>query len=278
MTVGGTPGGPDVGALEDRVARLERRLQREREARRQAEDVAEQATERLYTTLMRLEAEHLSLRTLVAAATHDIKNPLASIRGLVQLLAMPEVDEAREAQILERLTSASDYTQQLITGLLSVLSAGLDDSPHQRVRLDDVAEQVASEVQARHPHATVTTGELGEVHMPPLDAHRLLDNLAENAARYAGEEDVRIHIETVDRSPSLVTVRVGDNGPGVEEEDRGRIFELFQRGAGRDRRQGSGVGLALCARLAQSVGGDLVLSSDPSPLGGAAFLLKLPRP
>ena len=78
--------------------------------------------------------------------------------------------------------------------------------------------------------------------------------------------------------PEEVTLRVGDNGVGIDEDDRDRVFTIFQRGLDKARGTGTGVGLALCRRLVEAVGGALWLDESPSPTGGAAFLLRLPVP
>ncbi|WP_108665220.1 sensor histidine kinase [Euzebya rosea] len=263
---------------DDEIARLRRVVERERQARREAEQIAERAIARLYRTLEATEQEHATLRAVAASATHDIKNPLSTISGFAKLLDARQIEEPLLTEILGRLVASTDYTIELIDGLLEVLAAGTVAGRTATTDLDPVIEQVASELRARHPEARLVGEPVGKVAMAAVDAHRLLDNLAENAARHAGVPSVRITVEVLQRNPEEVTLRVGDNGVGIDEADRDRVFTIFQRGLDKARGTGTGVGLALCRRLVEAVGGALWLDESPSPEGGAAFLLRLPVP
>lgn len=262
---------------EEQVTRLRRRVARERAARREAEDIAERATARLYAALRAVEQERDSLRAVAAAAGHDIKNPLASIMGFARLLQAGKVpDEGRQAEILDRMVRNTAYTASLVDGLLEVLGAGLEGPAEDPVELDPIAADLAAELVVRHPAAEVVTAPLGRATADPTAVRRLLDNLLENAARHGGREDITITLDVAMRTPTAVTLRIADDGRGVDTRDREAIFDIFRRGSRAEPGTGTGIGLAICRRLALGAGGDLSLSPDPGPAGGAAFLLQLP--
>lgn len=260
----------------DELARLRRALERERQARREAEDIAEEATARLFATLQRLEQEHAAMRDLTAAATHDIKNPLASIIGFVQLLQDPRLPESMREDVIGRLVGATTYTRDLIDGLLDVLGASVRGGEREPLDLGRLLDDAAADLQARHAgvvvHQRVRARCLGHA----TDTRRLFDNLLENAARYAGTDPVVITVDAVEEPDGSVVVRVGDNGGGIPEADRDRVFGLFQRGSAQSGTRGSGVGLAVAQRIAQAAEGDLWLADDPPSAGGAAFMVRLP--
>ena len=102
-------------------------------------------------------------------------------------------------------------------------------------------------------------------------AERILQPVVENACRYATS---RVHIE-IDRADSTVHYAIEDDGPGVAEDERERIFEPGVRGtaAGTNGNAGAGLGLALARRLARSVNGDVDAETAP---GGGRFVVRLP--
>ncbi len=266
----------DAAELAEEVRRLRRRVDRERQARRQAEDIAEEATGRLYRALRHLEREHDELRQLVAASTHDVKNPLATIKGFAELLASGRVTGADAEHMLGRLVVNAEFTGELIDGMLDVLEAGLRERAAEPADLDLVMDEVIAGVSSRHPRVQVEAARLGAAVIHRTDARRLLDNLVDNAARHAGRPDVVVGVELVDADRRQKCIRIADNGHGIAADDREAVFEIFRRGSDAVPGTGTGVGLAVCRRLARTAGGDLVLDDDPGPAGGAAFLLRLP--
>lgn len=258
------------------IARLQRAVARERQARIAAEDIAEATMTRLFDAVTRSEEEHRAMRALASAATHDIKNPLASIIGFVHLLQSDRLEEPLRGEVMGRLIRATTYAQDMIDGLMEVLFASAQVEPPVPIDLVDLLAGVAVDLRARHPGVVLHQQATGRVMGHPTETRRLFDNLTENAARYAGSDPVVITVERVDTRPDGVVVRVGDNGSGVAQGDRDRIFEIFQRGTGQPPGTGSGVGLAVAQRIARTVHGDVWLDDRPAPDGGAAFLVRLP--
>jgi signal transduction histidine kinase len=113
----------------------------------------------------------------------------------------------------------------------------------------------------------------GRIHGDPAALRRLVRNLADNAARHAGD---RLAFSLAERD-GVVLLEVDDDGPGIPEADRRRVFERFVRLDGARARDdgGSGLGLAIVAELVAAHGGAVVVAT--SPLGGARFEVTLPR-
>jgi signal transduction histidine kinase len=209
--------------------------------------------------------------TLVGLA-HDLRSPTAAISGFAALLGEIESDEQR-AEILGHIQESSRYVDALIRALLEFAGVGRTQLEVQPVELSRVASIVAERFSVTDPQATVTVqGRLPAVLANPLRMEQLLDNLVGNSVRHAGRPDVTVTIWAT-ATDEGVRLAVEDDGRGVPPEDHERIFALFQRGraAARD---GSGVGLGMVRRIAESYGGDVRL--DTSRSRGARFLVDLP--
>jgi signal transduction histidine kinase len=167
--------------------------------------------------------------------------------------------------------------QRLVEDLLLLARADEGTSPVRRtpVDLDDVVFEVAAGLrQASSLRVDTTAVSAGRVAGDQSQLQRMVQNLADNAARHARGAVGFVLREDSSGSTQLC---VEDDGPGIAEADRQRIFERFVRLDGARARDagGSGLGLAIVAEIVASHGG--TISVGPSPLGGARFEVLLPR-
>jgi signal transduction histidine kinase len=208
--------------------------------------------------------------TLVGLA-HDLKSPTLAISGFVRLL--PDIDDPEErAEIVGHIEASSTYLHSLVEALVEVSRVGHTQTRTEDVDLGEVFSSVAHRVRGTHPGARVhLEGACPTVRMNPVRAEQMVDNLVGNAVRHAGREDVTVTILCRTHDDGL-TIEVADDGRGIDPEDRERIFGLFQRGRSPAER-GSGVGLGLVRRIAQTSGGTLTLGASER---GARFVVHLP--
>lgn len=219
-------------------------------------DELERLTRTLNAMLARLHAADARQRAFVADAAHELRSPLAS--ALVQL----EVAEQAAPQDWPELTRGAlvdvERLRRLVEDLL--LLARLDGGePRPRTPVD-----LAAYADVRTPALLVLADAAG--------LHRAVENLQANARRHARRQ-VRTGVE-VDGGAGLVVV--DDDGDGVPEALRERVFERWARlddARSRDA-GGAGLGLAIARAVARGSGGDLTV--EDSPLGGARFVLRLP--
>lgn len=227
------------------------------QAERAAREEAQRAREELERTLYGL--------------SHDLKSPTVAISGFVDLL--PEAhDEQERAEMIGHIRASADYLQQLVDALLEVSRVGRTRTQARTVDLEEVVEAVAHRIRLGHPGVTVRVeGALPAVTMNPVRAEQLLDNLIGNAARHGGRDDIEITVSATQRDGEL-RLQVADDGRGIPDDDRERIFELFQRGRTNGAR-GSGVGLGMVRRIAEAVGGSAEVAEAR---WGACFVVRLP--
>lgn len=221
--------------------------------------------------LGRLEASVERQRRLVADASHELRSPIAGVRVQLETEQTGDAEVVREsrAEALEDLRRL----QQLIDDLL-LLASG-DAARHEPERWVDLDELVLSQAeQLRRTtslHIDVAGVSGGQVYGHAAELERLVGNLASNAARHA---ESRVSFEVRERT-DLVELTIADDGAGVPEADRSRIFERFTRlDDARDRdRGGAGLGLAIVADVVAGHGGEVAVE-DAEP-NGARFVVRI---
>ena len=224
--------------------------------------------EELARRTQELERANADLEQFSYVASHDLQEPLRTIAGYLELLVdqMGEQldDEARGW--IDRAGAAAGRMHTMITDLLTYARAGSGGAPPEVVDLD-AATNTAVEALAgavRETAASIDVQPLGQARAVRVDVERVLQNLIGNALKYGGDEPPAVRV-TAERGERHVTVAVCDNGIGVAEADLGRVFGRFER-VHDDPYPGTGLGLAVCRRLVERAGGQIVMRrNDPAP-------------
>jgi signal transduction histidine kinase len=149
-------------------------------------------------------------------------------------------------------------------------------APFEPIDLNEVAKDVVHDLEVRihQGEAEVTIGELPEVDADPLQMRQLLQNLLGNALKFhkpGVPARVEVRGSAYDGSAEIV---VSDNGIGFDEKYADRIFTMFERLHGRGTFEGTGIGLAICRKIAHRHGGDIRARSKPGE--GSTFIVTLP--
>ena len=216
-------------------------------------------------------AERLAeLGVLASAVAHEVRNPLGVIHGCVALLeregADPEVLDEIRSQVGRAAEFADDLLeygrpQELRVREVDLAATAQMAASEVRQVLSDLGVDLTIEVQGE---ATVDA-DLTQM-------LRLFSVLFDNAG-LAGATQVHVHIV----ASHAVRVTIDDDGPGLPDELRSRLFEAFVTGRGRQGpRPGTGLGLAIAQGIAQRHRGTLTAASGQSALGGARFVVELP--
>jgi signal transduction histidine kinase len=214
-------------------------------------------------------------KEFIATASHELRTPIFSLGGFVELLQDEDLDEETRREFLDTMSGQVARLQKLSVDLLDLsrLDAGSLELDAEPVDLSDLARAVVTEFRpALAEHRTDLTVELPdegpEARGDRQRVAQIMRILLDNALRHTPEgTDVTVRADRINGAAGLT---VADTGPGLSERARSKAFDRFYTG---DAAQGAGLGLAIARELAERMDGRIVLASRP---GSTSFRLELP--
>jgi len=216
---------------------------------------------------------------LVAITSHEMRTPLAAIRGFVDTLRRRRdtMDDEQVEEFLEVIAAQTDRLSRLVDDLLVLagLEAGGIVVTLEPVLLVPFLESVVGEQPDGEGRVrlTVSAEAPATIDTDPLRLHQIVDNLLANALKYSSH-DHPVSL-SVAADGDAVVLEVTDRGPGIPPEELPRIFEPYYRTAGgRAAADGAGLGLAITRRLAEALDGHLTATSAVGE--GSTFRVRLP--
>ena len=249
--------------------------------------VANAGRQQLRAVSDELERSNLELVGFATIASHDLQEPLRKIQAFGDRLAEHSAGALDEeaTDYLRRMTNAAARMQSLINDLLEYSQVVTRPEPPQPVDLGLVVAEVLSDLDER---IRVTKGEIHVGPLPtilasPLQVRQLFQNLIANALKFHPPGVApEVHIEAAsrgssrgpkgrrDRATPVWEIRVRDNGIGFDDKHAEKIFTPFQRLNGRQAYEGTGMGLAICRRIAAFLGGTITATARPGGSGARA--------
>jgi len=239
-------------------------------------DATRAERERLIDELERRNAE---LERFTYTVSHDLRSPLVTVRGFVDLLEkdVAAADPGRTAADLDRIRRATVTMEELLRELLELSRIGRVMNPPERVSLDQLARQAVALLHARLRAANVRVDVrpgLPSVHGDRTRLLEVLQNLIENAIKFRSGQGEPV-VEVGSRpGPDGPVIYVRDNGVGIDPRYHDRVFALFERLD--PRVEGTGVGLALVKRIVEVHRGRVWVESEGAGRG-STFCFTLPE-
>jgi two-component system, LuxR family, sensor kinase FixL len=251
---------------------------------------------RIYTT--KLEQSNRELEDFAYVASHDLQEPLRKVQAFGDRLQTKCGDVLRDEgnDYVRRMRDAAGRMQNLINDLLTFSRVASKAQPFKAVDISAIAREVVSDLEVRieQTKGIVEIGDLPVIDADPSQMRQLLQNLIGNALKFHRTEEspvIKIYaesfaqtgasflidgkeVETIGNSDKVCKIIVQDNGIGFEEKYLDKIFTVFQRLHGRAAYEGSGIGLAVCRKIAERHGGAITAKSEPNQ--GATFFVTLP--
>jgi signal transduction histidine kinase len=218
---------------------------------------------------------------LVAVTSHEMRAPLAAIRGFLDVLQRrrDELSEAEVGEFLDVISAQADRLIRLTDDLVTMTSL---DGGHVAVQTEPVVlvpalEELVREIPDGHRvEIRVDARSPARIETDPLRLGQAVTNLLVNALKYSAS-DSSVTLELTPAGDEGVRISVIDEGVGIATDELDRVFELFYRTReGARAAEGSGLGLPITRAVVEALGGTVSTASTPG--AGSAFSITLPRP
>jgi PAS domain S-box-containing protein len=237
-----------------------------------------EAEEELRERAAALERSNADLERFAYAASHDLQEPLNSIRlsaGAVIAAARDRLD-AEERELIAHIDAAASRLSGQVRGLMEVAQVALGRDSGEQVALAVAIKDAIDALRA----AAVECGAEIEVQapvpgveVPRIELSAVLQNVISNAIKYRREGVTPRIVIAAEKGETIIEVRVADNGLGLSDEELDRIFGLFERGSADV--PGTGMGLATARRMLERLGGT-ILARSPGRGQGSEFTVLVP--
>ena len=226
----------------------------------------------------RIHEQRTSLEIFTRALAHDLKEPVRTIKSFLDLITTREKFTSAGQGYFNYIQKAADRMGTLIDTVY--FYTRLDGGPQQVAKetcevsavLSEAKENIGRLIEERR--ATIESGTLPRIEANHMQLLQVLQNLLCNAIHHSpGDPAIRVEVS---EDEAQWKFRVSDNGPGIDEEYREKMFQPFKRGS-HQKGQGLGLGLAICKKIVDSHGGKIWY--EPGEGGkGATFFFTLPKP
>ncbi|MBV6400400.1 MAG: Sensor histidine kinase RcsC [Anaerolineales bacterium] len=216
----------------------------------------------------------------IAIASHDLRNPITSIKGFGHLIKQAGPLNDNQTEFVERIQNSTETMSELVENLLDLAKMDLGEEPAFEILdatrlLTDIADEFKPQAEAKGLWLTLgKTGTSSHVRGDALQIRQALRNLIGNAVKYTPEGG-GISLSS-ENQPGQVCLHIRDNGYGIPASDLPHIFDRFYRvrNNGHDDVKGNGLGLAIVKMIAEEHGGSVAVESAQGE--GTCFSLILP--
>jgi PAS domain S-box-containing protein len=240
--------------------------------------VRKAAEDHLVETAEELKRSNVELQQFSYVASHDLQEPLRMVASYTQLLAKRykgRLDSDAD-EFIDYAVDGCNRMQGLIQDLLAYSRSGTDGKALREVSGETALNEALANLRAtiEESGAVVTNDALPAIMSDDTQLALVFQNLVGNAIKYRGVEPPRVHVSATKNGCNEWTFSVRDNGRGIEPQYFERIFILFQRLHGRNEFKGTGIGLAICKKTVERLGGRIWVESQPEK--GSTFFFSLP--
>lgn len=274
-----------ISSLAEEVAQKGERLGIRRPSANQADEIGalsqsfSSLTEELEEYIQQLEMSNRDLEQYAHLVAHDLKQPVRTIRGFLQLLLKKNQEEFDQTsqEYIQFILDGTERMDTLIRQILEYASItkSLNDAQSSDIDLTELIESVTQNlgVLISETQATIVVEDMPKLTAPPQLLQTVFQNLIENAIKYrAPERDPEVKLSSQKRENGWV-FSVADNGKGITKDNQQAVFEMFNRVDPDDEKGGTGIGLASCRKIVKYLGGNIWVESEGE---GSTFYFFIP--
>lgn len=244
---------------------------------RKIEEVVAERTKELAEANKNLERSNAELRQFAHIASHDLQEPIRKVVTYASMLEdRPAGIDEQAKNFLQKIITASRRMQVLVRDILTYSELSRQSPVFEQVSLGDVVREIQTEFELliEQKGARLHYQDLPTIDAIALEMTQLFSNLISNALKYTHPDKAPLITITASTLGNQIHIEVRDNGIGFEQQYADRIFSIFQRLHRKTEYSGTGIGLAMCKKIAQNHQGDIYASSEPGQ--GSVFHVILP--
>lgn len=213
-----------------------------------------------------LQRSNDELERFAYVASHDLQSPLRTIASYLQLLEIRYKDklDGEASEFIQYSVSGAKRMQTVIHELLNYSRISTVKKPFVKTDIEELVRDVMKGLHSniQSSHAEIHLANLPAINAEPNQLYQLFQNLIDNSLKFIKDRTPIINI-TAQEHDDVWAFTVADNGIGIKEEFREKIFEMFQRLHSQAEYPGTGVGLAICKKIVELHGGKMWIESEP---------------
>jgi PAS domain S-box-containing protein len=234
---------------------------------------------RLLAKVRELKQSNDELQQFAYVASHDLQEPLRMVTSYTQLLAkryQGRLDSDAD-EFIAYAVDGCNRMQRLVEDLLVYSRAGNHAVAPHEISSENALQEALANLRAtiKESGAVVTHDSLPAIAADDTRLAQLFLNLVGNAIKFRGAQVPRVHVSATRNGSKEWIFSVRDNGMGIETRYFERIFVIFQRLHGRNEFKGTGIGLAICKKIVEQMGGRIWVESQPQK--GSTFYFSVPE-
>ncbi len=227
----------------------------------------------------RLERSNESLQEFAYIASHDLKEPLRTVASFIQLLKLRNEDnfDKESKEYMEFAVGGVKRMENIIQDILAYSKVDKNNTQKTNINLTSILNEVMGNLKGRLEEKKgriILKNPLPIVQLNSTNALQLFQNLISNGIKYNKSSQPQVEIDVHDRG-HFWEFSFADNGIGIDEDYKEKIFGMFQRLHSRDEYSGTGIGLAICKKIVESNGGKIRFKSSIGQ--GTTFYFTLPK-
>jgi signal transduction histidine kinase len=248
----------------------------ENEQKEKEASLLKEKNEEIQRYVHRLEISNNELKQFAHVASHDLREPLrmiTSYMGLMRKSLNGQITE-QQSEFIGYAIDGAKRMELLIVDLLRL--AKVDANPrYERVKMQNVVEEIRLnlDVLLKEKHASILFANLPEMHADRTQMLQLFQNIIGNGIKYNESERPVVKVKCINR-PTEVEFVITDNGIGIPEAYREKVFQIFQRIDTEQKYSGSGIGLTISKKIVDSMDGRIFIEGNPG--GGSTFHIIFP--